>query len=298
MAPLRVGVIGIGAWGKVCLRAIANLDTLMRLSAVASSNPTTANLVQCPVFSNWRDLLNSGTCDGVIVTTPPESHAEITLAALGQGLPVLLEKPMALCPAEARAMRAVALRTGIPLMVDHIHLFSPAFRMLRSMATRLGPVLSIRGMAGKPGACRPERPVLWDWGVHDVVMTLAIMGAVPIHVDATVQARPIFSDGLGEVVQLELAYDTASATLCFGTLERRTRWFEVRCQGGVLVYDDTQAEKLVLDGHAVELSPTLPLDVALTDFVQAVRLKQLDREGLDFAVDSVEILHEAQRCLT
>mgnify|MGYP001806384393 CR=1 FL=1 len=297
MATLRLGLIGAGPWGKICLRAITALEPAMRVSVVASRNPATTALVACPVFSEWRDLLSSGLCDAVVVTTPPDSHAEIAVAALDRGLPVFVEKPLALRPDQARAVRDAALRTGVPVVVDHIHLFSPAFRRLRERVAETGEVVGILGRAGKPGGRGENVPVLWDWGVHDVAMCLALMGRIPDQATARLVARPTFADGRGEVVELDLGFGPVRASLRLGSLERRQRLFQVTCRQGVLTYDDGADAKLTLDGRPMAIGAELPLDVALEEFRARAWDGKPDREGLELAVAAVDVLARAEETL-
>lgn len=298
MSIPRLGLIGAGAWGKVCLRALAALPEV-RLVAVASSNPMlSATLGDCPVFGHWDALLNSGLCDGVVITTPPHTHADIVIAALERGIAVFVEKPLSLCPDQARAVRAVGLRVGLPLVVDHIHLFSPSFRRLRQLVTELGPIRSVTGLAGKPGAGRPGLSVLWDWGVHDVAMCLALLGREPDNVHAMISARPRFSDGDGEIVDLDLDFGGVPARFRIGTLEQRHRLLRVECDGATLVYDDLAASKLTLDDKAVKVASDRPLQVALREFAASIGQGDLDRAGLDLAVAAVDVLARAERKLT
>lgn len=294
MSPLRLGLIGAGRWGRICLRAIQALAPQARLSAVASGNSETAGLVDCPVFPRWCDLLDADRCDAVVVTTPPSTHAQITLAALDRGLPVFVEKPLTLRLDEALAVRAAALATGLPVMVDHVHLFSPAFRHLLTLVSRCGPVRTINGQAGKPGAARADASVLWDWGAHDVAMCLAVMGQSPHTVSARIAQRPVYADGAGEIIELELAFSSAIASFRLGCLPERLRRFQVECDGGTVVYDDLGASKLRVNGAPVAIEAAQPLTVALTEFCHSVRHGRQDIQALDLAVNTVDILARMQ----
>ena len=64
--------------------------------------------------------------DVVSICTPPMNHAELAVAALGRGIHVLTEKPMAMDEAEARAMADAATAAGRLLCVSHNFLFSRA----------------------------------------------------------------------------------------------------------------------------------------------------------------------------
>ncbi|MBI2235915.1 MAG: Gfo/Idh/MocA family oxidoreductase [Magnetospirillum sp.] len=283
---VRLGLVGAGRWGRIFVRTLGAVPGV-ELAAVASSNPETEALLPAgtALFPHWRAMLAAGALDGVIVATPPASHAEITLAALAAGLPVLVEKPLAMNAAEAAAVLAAARQAGRIVMVDHVHLFSPAWRRLKYLAAGMGAVLGIKGTAGDTGPRRADVSVLWDWGPHDLALCLDLLGRPPDAVGA---------EQSGETLRLGLRFGTVPATITLGTLPVKTRRFAVTCEGGRLVYDALATEKLTLDGRTVPVAPDLPLSVAVAEFADAVRRGSTDTAGLELGVAVVKILAACQ----
>ena len=140
--------------------------------------------------------------DGIIIATPPALHAEMTRAAVACGTPVLVEKPLTLDEGEARALDSFVRDAGGLVIVDHVHLFHPAWRALKERLAGLGPVRSMRTVSGGPGPDRDDATVLWDWGSHDVAMCLDLMGALPEHA----RARRLEKRRHGEAVSLRLDF--------------------------------------------------------------------------------------------
>ncbi len=291
MAPVRLGLVGAGRWGKIFIRTLAGASEVA-LVALASTNTASRELVsgETRLFNDWRAMLDAGGLDGVIVATPPATHAEIAGAALSAGFPVLIEKPLTINPAEATTLRRQADRSGLPVLVDHIHLFSPAFRRLKALAQDLGPIRAIHGIAGNRGPYRVDTPVLWDWGPHDVAMCLDLLNALPDTANATrLERRPV-EGGEAECLLLDLRFGAISADLVIGTTMDKVRRFEVECAGGILVYDDLADDKLTQNGSPIEVDRAQPLDVALAEFAAAIRSRSTRPEDLAMAVSVVEIL--------
>lgn len=237
-------------------------------------------------------------CDAVVITTPPATHAFIATEALRIGLPVFIEKPLTTDLAEAEIFHAFAMEAGLPVMVDHIHLFNHAFRQLLDIVSGLGPVLSIDGVAGKPDAQRPDTSILWDWGAHDVAMCLKVMGREPDEVSVDAITHTERADGMGESIDLKLRFATADANFRLGSLDQRQRTFTVLCRNGTVSYDDFRPDKLHLNGKVVATQGLSPLEVALTEFCHQVRDGTLDIRALDLAVATVRTLARAERTMS
>ncbi len=76
-------------------------------------------------YADWRDMLVRHRPDAVLIATPTDTHAEMTLAALEAGAHVVCEKPTAMNAGEAAAMLDKAEALGRLHMVDHELRFNP-----------------------------------------------------------------------------------------------------------------------------------------------------------------------------
>ena len=310
-APLRLGLIGAGRWGRNYIRTIAAIPEV-RLARLASRNPETAGLVpkDCAISSDWREILDKRHLDGVIIATPPALHAEMTRAAVESGLPALVEKPLTLDLAAARAVRDAVERYNGFVMVGHTHLFHPAYRTLKAIAHRYGQIRSIRGDAGNLGPYRSDTPVLWDWGPHDVAMCLDLLGVMPVHVLArSLERRPV-EGATGEIIELSLEFPGDKQAQCrFGNLLPKRRRLAVFLEAAVLVYDDLAPQKLTRypmtdqfmfpegRGESMEISADLPLTNLVRDFAAAVSTGGHDMSSLSLGIKVVEVLERCDSAL-
>ncbi len=317
MSDIQLGLIGAGRWGRVYMNTLDHMADVA-LSALASSNPQSRDLVgeDVALHEDWQDLLIAGGVDGVIVATPPASHAGIVCAALEAGLPVLVEKPLTLDVDEARALCDLAEHKDCLVMVDHIHLFSPAFRALKSKAAKLGPVRHMESEAGNQGPFRKATPVLWDWGVHDVSMCLDLMGEMPSEVSARCLEERETVEGYGAVFDLHFGFtggDTAGETegvaagIRIGNmLPGKRRRFCAAFDDGILVYDDLAADKLSFvpisasseaEIRAISVAPAPPLTCAIQAFADAIAADSVCHDSLRMGVAVVETLARCEAAL-
>jgi predicted dehydrogenase len=302
---VTLGLIGAGPWGRNYIKTVAATDGVA-LTRLASRNPASAQLVgpDCPISADWRDVAGADDIDGVIIATPPALHAEMTTVALDAGRAVLVEKPLTLDLAQARDLLEKAERSSRLVLVDHIHLFSPAYRELKALANRLGPVRAIRGDAGNRGPFRRNTTVLWDWGPHDVALCLDLMGHAPAAIAARRTERRQTDGGLGETVEFRLDFPggTRADIGLSNLLDQKRRRLEVRFDTGTLVYDDLAAQKLTRIGPGKDVEPIPvdsdpPLAVAVRAFAAAIREGSTDLESLRLGVNVVAVLAAADAAI-
>lgn len=121
-APLRIGVIGAGAFASrrhcpdILGHREAELTALCRRDAHALRTMAAAFGVE-HAFSDHRALIESGLVDAVLVASPHDLHYEHARDALAAGLHVLVEKPITTDVAQGRALIALAGEVGRALIV-------------------------------------------------------------------------------------------------------------------------------------------------------------------------------------
>ncbi len=300
---LSVAVLGAGRWGKCLISTVQRLDGFS-LRAVASSNPDTRTLVPncCLVTPGWREVIEHPEVMAVLIATPPALHLEMTRHALTCGKPVFLEKPMTMEPQEAREIARLSAETGRPVIIDHIHLFSDAFRSMKEHLPQIGRIRRIRGDAGNKGPVRHDASVLWDWGPHDLAMILDITGARPHAVTACVLGQEQTRDGVGQHLRISLQFREEHPDCAFEVSNIRPakrRHFTVEGDLGRLEYDDLLPDKLLLQLNGQPARPlALPgkpaLDNALYAFRKAAHsgASADHRAILEQGIATVDILHE------
>lgn len=120
---LRVGLLGYGLAGSTFHAPLIATTPGLRLAAVVTSqeqraaearrdHPGVEVLATADLL--WR---RADSLDLVVVATPNRTHVPLARAALGAGLPVVVDKPLAATAAEARATIADAARRGLMLTV-------------------------------------------------------------------------------------------------------------------------------------------------------------------------------------
>jgi predicted dehydrogenase len=189
----RIAMIGCGRASELLhLPAIMRLGGI-HLCAVADSAPDRAERLAarvqgCRVYDSAEALVEEIRPEGAVVATPPGTHAAIAAAAVRQGIPVLVEKPLVSSPAEVEALRALGPAAGRLVMAgfNRRH-FDPARRLravVRSAASISDIEAEIRSDAGRWAAFSGARDPLEDLFTHQIDLLRYLFGADPERVSA------------------------------------------------------------------------------------------------------------------
>jgi len=148
-----------------------------------------AELGNCTVVADWRDLLHKPELEAVIVATTHNVLAEITMACLDAGKHVLVEKPGARNAAELKPVVEKSARTGLVVKVGFSLRFHPALLKAREIFKSgvMGPLMFIRGRYGHGGRIGYEKEwranpaisgggSLIDQGVHLIDLSRLFLG--------------------------------------------------------------------------------------------------------------------------
>jgi predicted dehydrogenase len=153
---LALGLVGCGGMGRRHVLGMQKLQSIGRrsfeLTAVCDVLPDNARgladqaeqrLGRRPqTFADFAALVQSRSVDAILVTTTPETHAAIGLAAFAAGLDVMVEKPITLTVADGLALVVGARAAGRTLAV--------AENYRRDPINRLGKALVDGGAIGRP----------------------------------------------------------------------------------------------------------------------------------------------------
>ena len=191
VARLPVLVMGCGAIGRMHIERIVRHPDVA-LAGIADPTDASRALaaeLDVPWAADPLDLLDRGDARAVIVATPNHTHADLGVACIERGLPVLVEKPVADTVADATRLCEAAEAACVPLMVGHQRRHNPILRQARALVAQgaLGQPVSATVMATwlKPddyfqAAWRRAQgggPVLINM-IHDIDLLRFLLGEV------------------------------------------------------------------------------------------------------------------------
>ena len=180
--PVRVGVIGLGRFGRLHSLTLAGLAEAELVGVVARRQTSLDNLQrELPDVRGWLDVdqaLAESGAEAWVVACSTVEHVRVTTKLLQAGKRVLLEKPISESLAEAESLSPLVNADSSNLMLGHIVLFNSEFKQLREEAARRGGLSFIDCVRHRPASIVKDFPgenPLQAAMVHDLYAVQVLM---------------------------------------------------------------------------------------------------------------------------
>jgi predicted dehydrogenase len=191
-APIRVAVVGAGAFGRNHLRvyrelqlsgypvelaAVIDLNPAMRTAAETAYNiPGYATIADCMAANPAAEGASGRTSiTAASVCIPTVQHAACARELLPHGIDLLIEKPLAATLAEADEIVALAREHRRIVQVGHLERFNPAVTAVRSLMNRPMFFEVHRLSIFTPRSLDVD--VVLDLMIHDLDIVMSLVGA-------------------------------------------------------------------------------------------------------------------------
>jgi predicted dehydrogenase len=266
----RVALLGCGRWGRHILRDLLSLGC--EVPVVARSPESIERAGEGNASAIVPDIASLGEVDGVVVSTPTATHAEVVGEALELGVPVFVEKPLTNDVASARALAEAAPDR---LFVMDKWRYHPGVLELARIARsgELGAPVGIHTRRVTLGHRYTDVNTVWIHAPHDLAIALEILGEVPPPRSAVPEIVGGELAGLTAILGDSPWLVVEVTTLAPG----HRRELRLVCSEGVAQLDGAEAGAVVIgragaiDADSVERRPIadeMPLLAELRAFVE------------------------------
>jgi UDP-N-acetyl-2-amino-2-deoxyglucuronate dehydrogenase len=120
---VRLAAVGLGRWARVLARGAGRGDAIELVSCFSRSEARRRAFREefgvARAAASYEELLADPEVEGVIVTTPNDTHRDMSARALEAGVAVYTDKPIAHTLEDAMAIAAVVRSTGRVFAVGH-----------------------------------------------------------------------------------------------------------------------------------------------------------------------------------
>lgn len=147
---IGAGNRGADVYGRYAFRHPEEFQFVAVAEPVAERRESFAAMHGIPperTFSSWEDLLRGERlADAAVIATPDRLHYDPAMAAMALGYDVLLEKPLAVDPAQCLALEEEAIKRQRLLLACHVLRYSPFFTTIGQLIAegRIGRIISIQ----------------------------------------------------------------------------------------------------------------------------------------------------------
>jgi UDP-N-acetylglucosamine 3-dehydrogenase len=303
MKKLGVAVIGTGQWGKNHARIYKELPST-ELIAVCDVNAERAKAMAAQygvkAYSDSSQMLKNKQIEAVNVCTWSTILAKEAKKALDAGKHVLVEKPMATTPQQAKKLVQTAQENGLHLTVGFLMRFIPGLQLIRQSVEnkKIGELVCV---TAKRVSQWPERigdvGVVKDTAIHDIDVMRFISNQDPVSVYAKMGSMRIkkFED----YAHIMLTYKNGESAFIESNwlTPYKTRMLTVTGSEAIMRLDYI-TQDLWIEQKSENVQPRLPfqepLKAELQHFVDCIEDK---REPIITGEDGVKALEIASAAM-
>ena len=139
-SPVKIGVVGLGRFGRLHALTLAGLAEAELVGVVARRQVSLDNIHrELSDVPGWLDLeraVAESEAEAWVVACSTAEHVSVTRTLLQAGKTVLLEKPVSAVLSEAESLAPLVRADSSNLMLGHILLFNSEFKQLRNEVAR------------------------------------------------------------------------------------------------------------------------------------------------------------------
>jgi predicted dehydrogenase len=223
-APVPAGVIGVGSLGFHHARLMREVPGA-QLVGIHDVDPKRAAYVAeqfgTTAFSSREELLRQ--VEAVVVAVPTTDHATVAIEAIGHGVNLLIEKPLARTTAEADRILEAADRRGVLVATGHVERYNSVLRALEGHLNAPRFIESHRLAPFNPRGT--DVAVVLDLMIHDIDLVLALIAREVVHVDAV--GVPVLTPSV-DIANARIQFEGGAAANITASRVSRDRMRKIR----------------------------------------------------------------------
>jgi myo-inositol 2-dehydrogenase/D-chiro-inositol 1-dehydrogenase len=159
LKKLGVGIIGVGAIGRLHAENLAKNIPNVTLVGIADSNVSAAKEMGSKlgiekIYADYHEMLDNRDVEAIAIAAPTFLKREMVFSAARKGKHIFVEKPMALTVKDCEDMIGEAQKAGIKLQVGYQRRFDYSFVKVEKAirAGELGKIMIIKSATRDPPA--------------------------------------------------------------------------------------------------------------------------------------------------
>ena len=247
----KVGMIGLGNWGKNIYRNLEKLNVLKKIYDSDTKNLNKTVNKKENIADNADEIILSREIDSIVIATPADTHKNYIIKSLLNNKNVFVEKPLCLSLKDAIEIKKISLEVNKIVFVGHLLQYHNGFNELKNIikSGKIGNLQIVKANRLNFGAIRQKESVLYDLASHDVSMILSITKTMPkeVEVNAIFNSSKKIADYINVLLYFESNLIAVINSDWISPYKEHR--FSVLGSKGSLVFDDTRdwSNKLIIN---------------------------------------------------
>ena len=314
MAPLRVGIVGLGRMGQNHLRVLSALKTAEIGFIYDIDREATRRLADAAGVAAPESLEQAlGDVEAVIIASPTSTHEEYIRRSAELVGNLFVEKPLTDDFASSVGIARFVEERGLNLQVGFIERFNPAVEQMKKLLDRSTQVVSVDFVRTNKLSSRiTDVDVVTDLMIHDLDLALFLNGPV-----RSISAHGVANDGMIDFATALLTHENGrlSRVQASRITDKKIRSIQATCKDmfvdcellrkEITLSRQSEVEqrpgepyKIIAQQEAIEVLPREALMVELQAFIATCRGDDsVDTPGISEGVEAMRICDQIQRAI-
>ena len=289
----KLGIIGIGNWGKNLVRELSKIHCIKKCSSngnLKNIRWLKNNYPSTQYVSDSREIFADKEINAVIIATPINTHYKLVKKALLSKKHVFVEKPISTNLSQAEELIEIAKKNNLLLFVGHIFIFNEIFKKLIQISNREN-ITHLNFLWNKFGTF--DEDIFLNLVSHDLSIILALFGK-PKKIKLINKFGVISKCDVVTLI-LELPNKKTCQIHVNRCSSHKQKHVTIFTQKNIYIWDDLSLFKNNKKTNSFKLvfqSKYTPLEIECKEFVKKLNETNISFEFANIAKDVIQVIQK------
>ena len=289
----KLGIIGIGNWGKNLVRELSKIHCIKKCSSngnLKNIRWLKKNYPSIQYVSDSKEIFADKEINAVIIATPINTHYKLVKKALLSKKHVFVEKPISTNLSEAEELIEIAKKNNLLLFVGHIFIFNEIFKKLIQISNREN-ITHLNFLWNKFGTF--DEDIFLNLVSHDLSIILALFGK-PKKIKLINKFGVISKCDVVTLI-LELPNKKTCQIHVNRCSSHKQKHVTIFTQKNIYIWDDLSLFKNNKKTNSFKLvfqSKYTPLEIECKEFVKKLNETNISSEFANIAKDVIQVIQK------
>ena len=289
----KLGIIGIGNWGKNLVRELSKIHCIKKCSSngnLKNIRWLKKNYPSIQYVSDSKEIFADKEINAVIIATPINTHYKLVKKALLSKKHVFVEKPISTNLSQAEELIEIAKKNNLLLFVGHIFIFNEIFKKLIQISNREN-ITHLNFLWNKFGTF--DEDIFLNLVSHDLSIILALFGK-PKKIKLINKFGVISKCDVVTLI-LELPNKKTCQIHVNRCSNHKQKHVTIFTQKNIYIWDDLSLFKNNKKTNSFKLvfqSKYTPLEIECKEFVKKLNETNISSEFANIAKDVIQVIQK------